>query len=116
MKENSLDLLPPFNHNSTHLNCEMFPKTNEYEVLLMSYYPTCGAKEEASDEDHNSYCVFKKYYIFNTIAPEDEESASRQNTKFNLAVVISLSTIFGAIFAGCVAYTIYWKTRRGFYD
>ena len=33
-----------------------------------------------------------------------------------MTIIIALSSVFGSIFAASVAYTIYWKTKRGYYD
>jgi cbb3-type cytochrome oxidase subunit 3 len=53
--------------------------------------------------------------MINVTEPEQPGFFKSETTK-NLAVIISISVILGTLFFGTVAYTIYWKTRRGYYD
>ena len=62
-----------------------------------------------------SYCVIEHYYLINASYPIEESIFTSKTTK-NLAVIISISVIMGTIFFGSIAYTIYWKTKQGWYD
>ncbi|CDW78387.1 UNKNOWN [Stylonychia lemnae] len=114
-------LLAPFNHTSDILRCQAFPKPNQYNIQVRQYSNTCNLKElsEQVEENQNyqklSYCVVDQYYVVNASYPEPETIFTSKTTK-NLAVIIAMSVILGTLFFGSVAYTIYRKTRQGWYD
>ncbi len=45
-----------------------------------------------------------------------KEQTLISSSGLNLAMVIGLSVTFGAIFFGVIAFTIYKKTKSGWYD
>eukprot|EP00347_Sterkiella_histriomuscorum_P000462 403375765 len=118
---NLLTVHYPFNHSSDSLTCTAFPKPNQYNINIRSYSDTCNLKqisESVGESDLNeklSYCVMEQFIVINATYPEEETLFTSKTTK-NLAVIISISVILGTLFFGSVAYTIYWKTKNGWYD
>jgi hypothetical protein len=94
----------------------MFPKTNSYEVLIRAHTSSCYLTEfdVEMSSDVQSYCTLEKYLEINAVIPEPRVEYSE--TKKNLGMILGLSLGLFSVFGGSIAYTIYWKTRHGFYD
>eukprot|EP00347_Sterkiella_histriomuscorum_P010661 403375414 len=119
---NSTDNLFPIpafirNQNQNMFFAQSHANSNLLSVTTLLITPQILqlALRESDLNEKLSYCVMEQFIVINATYPEEETLFTSKTTK-NLAVIISISVILGTLFFGSVAYTIYWKTKNGWYD